>query len=64
MREGRIAMDEKQKNNKPYEDETAHAEQEINEFFYDEKRDDDGHPTDYMNSEMPAVNIAKSDEEK
>ncbi|MBY6038101.1 hypothetical protein KUV80_15690 [Fictibacillus nanhaiensis] len=57
-------MDKEQKQNKPYEDPTAHAEQEINEFFYDENREDDGHPTDYMNSGMPAVNIAKPDDEK
>lgn len=56
-------MDKEKKSSKPYEDPTAHAEKEINEFFYDEKREEDGHPTDYMNNEMPAVNIAKSDDE-
>ncbi|WP_197468185.1 hypothetical protein [Fictibacillus phosphorivorans] len=56
-------MDNKRKN-KPYEDPTAHAEQEINAYFYDENQETDGHPTDYMNSEMAAVNIAKPDDEK
>jgi hypothetical protein len=50
------------RDHKPYEDPTAHAEQEINKFFYDENQETDGHPTDYMNSEMPVINIAKSDE--
>ncbi|MBH0167273.1 hypothetical protein IHV12_20320 [Fictibacillus sp. 7GRE50] len=57
-------MDQESKNHKPIEDPTAHAEQEINAYFYDEKKQTDGHPTDYMNSEMPAVNIAKPDDEK
>jgi hypothetical protein len=57
-------MEKEQKQNKPYEDPTAHAEQEINEFFYDEKSEGDGHPTDYMNNEMPTVNIAKPDNKK
>ncbi|WP_156774207.1 hypothetical protein [Fictibacillus arsenicus] len=57
-------MDKKHKYNNQHEDPTAHAEKEINEFFYDENREDDGHPTDYMNNDMPAVNIAKPDDEK
>jgi hypothetical protein len=57
-------MDKEQKSKKQYEDPTAHAEKEINEFFYDENREDDGHPTDYMNNEMPAINISKPDDEK
>ncbi|MDM5317984.1 hypothetical protein QUF49_18465 [Fictibacillus sp. b24] len=64
MWKGRVAMDRERKNSKPYEDPTAHAEQEINAYFYDENQETDGHPTDYMNSEMPAVNIAKPDDEK
>lgn len=63
MRKGRVAVDHAEKNSKRYEDPTAHAEQEINDYFYDENQSD-GHPTDYMNSEMPAVNIAKPDDEK
>ncbi|RZT16381.1 MULTISPECIES: hypothetical protein [Fictibacillus] len=57
-------MDKEHESEKRLEDPTAHAEKEINEFFYGENREDDGHPTDYMNNEMPAVNIAKSDDEK
>lgn len=57
-------MDKEHESEKRHEDPTAHAEKEINEFFYGENREDDGHPTDYMNNEMPAVNIAKSDDEK
>lgn len=60
----RLTMDQESKDHKPIEDPTAHAEQEINAYFYDEKKQTDGHPTDYMNSEMPAVNIAKPDDEK
>ncbi|GGB68329.1 hypothetical protein [Fictibacillus barbaricus] len=57
-------MGKDKQDQKPYEDPTAHAEQEINRYFYDENQEKDGHPTDYMNSEMPAVNIAKPDDEK
>lgn len=60
----RLAVDQERKNHEPVEDPTAHAEQEINAYFYDEKQQTDGHPTDYMNSEMPAINIAKPDDEK
>lgn len=57
-------MEKDKQDQKTYEDPTAHAEQEINRYFYDENQEEDGHPTDYMNSEMPAVNIAKPDDEK
>jgi len=64
MWKGSIDVEKDKQAQKPYEDPTAHAEQEINRYFYDENKEDDGHPTDYMNSEMPAVNIAKPDDEK
>ncbi len=60
----RVTVDKERKNQEPIEDPTAHAEQEINAYFYDQNEQTDGHPTDYMNSEMPAVNIAKPDDEK
>jgi hypothetical protein len=51
------------KRNKKHEDPTAYAEKEINEFFYEDS-EDPGHPTDYMNNETPAINIAKPDEKE
>jgi hypothetical protein len=48
---------------KKHEDPTAHAEKEINEYFY-ENGEDSGHPTDYMNNGTPAINIAKKDDEE
>lgn len=64
MWKGSIDVEKDKQDQKTYEDPTAHAEQEINRYFYDENQEEDGHPTDYMNSEMPAVNIAKPDDEK
>lgn len=53
---------EKNKRNKEQEESAAHAEKEINEFFY-EDREDEGKPLDYLDRGTTAINIEKYDEE-
>ncbi|MFC7373585.1 hypothetical protein ACFQPF_18230 [Fictibacillus iocasae] len=50
--------------NEKQQNETAHAEEKINDFFYgDSKEENTPHTTDYMNNETAAINIAKPERE-